>query len=40
MGKGVSKAVANINEVIAPTLIGMDVTNQQGPSHFAKSGSG
>ena len=29
MGKGVSKAVANINEVIAPTLIGMDVTNQQ-----------
>ena len=29
MGKGVSKAVSNINEVIAPTLIGMDVTNQQ-----------
>ena len=29
MGKGVSKAVANINEVIAPTLIGLDVTNQQ-----------
>ena len=29
MGKGVSIAVANINEVIAPALIGMDVTNQQ-----------
>ena len=29
MGKGVSKAVANIKEVIAPALIGMDVTNQQ-----------
>tara|TARA_Y100001970_G_scaffold133161_1_gene164233 strand:+ start:23003 stop:24292 length:1290 start_codon:yes stop_codon:yes gene_type:complete len=29
MGKGVSIAVANIKEVIAPELIGMDVTNQQ-----------
>ena len=29
MGKGVSTAVANIKEVIAPALIGMDVTNQQ-----------
>ena len=29
LGKGVSKAVANIHEIIAPALIGMDVTNQQ-----------
>ena len=29
MGKGVSKAIKNINEIIAPTLIGIDVTNQQ-----------
>jgi enolase len=29
MGKGVKKAIANIHEIIAPTLIGMDVTNQQ-----------
>ena len=29
MGKGVSIAVANIKEVIAPALIGMDITNQQ-----------
>lgn len=29
MGKGVSKAVANIHEIISPTLIGMDVTSQQ-----------
>ena len=29
MGKGVSKAVANIHEIIAPALIGMDVTHQQ-----------
>ena len=28
-GKGVNKAVANIHEVIAPALIGLDVTNQQ-----------
>ena len=29
MGKGVNKAVTNIHEIIAPALIGMDVTNQQ-----------
>ena len=29
MGKGVSKALANIHEIIAPALVGMDVTNQQ-----------
>ena len=29
LGKGVSKAVGNIHEIIAPALIGMDVTNQQ-----------
>ena len=29
LGKGVSKAVANIHKIIAPALIGMDVTNQQ-----------
>jgi|TARA_S200000501_G_scaffold13123_1_gene11621 enolase len=29
MGKGVSKAVANIHEIIAPALVGTDVTNQQ-----------
>ena len=29
LGKGVSKAVANIHEIIAPALISMDVTNQQ-----------
>ena len=29
MGKGVSKAIANIHEIIAPALVGMDVTNQQ-----------
>ena len=29
LGKGVSKAVTNIHEIIAPALIGMDVTNQQ-----------
>jgi enolase len=28
MGKGVSKAIANIHEIIAPALVGMDVTNQ------------
>ncbi len=27
-GKGVLKAVANVNEIIAPALIGMDITNQ------------
>lgn len=29
LGKGVNKALANIHEIIAPALIGMDVTNQQ-----------
>lgn len=28
MGKGVSKAVKNVNEIIAPELIGMDAENQ------------
>lgn len=28
MGKGVSKAVANVNDIIAPQLIGMDAENQ------------
>ena len=28
LGKGVLKAVANINDIIAPELIGMDVTEQ------------
>jgi len=28
MGKGVSKAVANVNDIIAPALIGKDVTKQ------------
>lgn len=28
MGKGTTKAVRNINEIIAPTIIGMDVTDQ------------
>ena len=28
MGKGVSKAVKNVNEIIAPTVIGMDGENQ------------
>ena len=30
MGKGVLKAVANVNEVIAPEIIGMQVTDQVG----------
>lgn len=30
MGKGVLKAVENVNEVIAPEVIGMDVTDQVG----------
>ncbi|MRX72313.1 phosphopyruvate hydratase [Bacillus lacus] len=30
LGKGVLKAVENVNEVIAPELIGMDVTDQAG----------
>ena len=29
MGKGVTKAITNIQEIIAPALIGVDVTNQQ-----------
>ncbi len=29
MGKGVMKAVENVNEIIAPKLIGMDVTKQK-----------
>ena len=29
MGKGVLKAVTNIQEIIAPALIGIDVRNQQ-----------
>ncbi len=29
LGKGVLKAVNNVNEIIRPKLIGMDVTNQQ-----------
>ena len=29
MGKGVTKAITNIQEIIAPELIGIDVTNQQ-----------
>ena len=29
MGKGVTKAVTNIQEIIAPGLIGVDVRNQQ-----------
>merc|ERR1719343_1665302 len=30
LGKGVMKAVANVNDIIAPRLIGMDVTDQKG----------
>jgi len=29
MGKGVQNAINNIHEIIAPALLGMDVTNQQ-----------
>ena len=29
LGKGVLKAVANVNNIIAPKLIGMDVTRQK-----------
>ena len=29
MGKGVTKAITNIQEIIAPELLGIDVTNQQ-----------
>ncbi len=30
LGKGVQKAVANVNDVIAPALIGMDASDQRG----------
>merc|ERR1719382_1821572 len=30
LGKGVLKAVANVNDIIAPALVGMDVTDQAG----------
>jgi enolase len=30
LGKGVLKAVANVNDIIAPALVGMDVTDQTG----------
>jgi len=30
MGKGVTKAVANVNDLIAPKLVGLDVTDQAG----------
>ena len=29
MGKGVLKAVSNVNEIIKPKLVGMDVLNQR-----------
>lgn len=29
MGKGVLKAVSNVNNIIAPAIIGMDVTQQK-----------
>ena len=29
MGKGVLKAVENVNDIIAPRLIGREVTNQR-----------
>ncbi len=28
LGKGVTKAVSNVNDIIAPELLGMDVTEQ------------
>ena len=28
LGRGVLKAVANVNDIIAPKLVGMDVTDQ------------
>ena len=33
MGKGVQKAVANVQKLLAPKLIGMDVTNQRDIDH-------
>ena len=32
-GKGVTKAVANVNEKIAPAIVGMEVTDQRGIDH-------
>lgn len=34
MGKGVLKAVANVNDIIAPKIIGMDVCDQAGMDKF------
>ncbi|MDD3840130.1 MAG: phosphopyruvate hydratase [Clostridia bacterium] len=34
LGKGVEKAVSNVNEVIAPELIGMDALDQTGIDNF------
>jgi len=34
LGKGVSKAVHNVNTIIAPALIGKDVTKQEEVDHF------
>ncbi|XP_075591174.1 uncharacterized protein LOC142598097 [Dermatophagoides farinae] len=34
MGKGVSKAVKNVNEIIRPALIGKDVTDQKGIDEY------
>ncbi len=34
LGKGVQKAVANVNDVIAPEIIGMSVTDQVGIDHL------
>ncbi len=34
LGKGVSKAVANVNDIIAPEVIGLNVTDQVGIDHL------
>lgn len=34
MGKGVVKAIANVNDIIAPEVVGMDVTDQLGVDHI------
>jgi enolase len=34
LGKGVKKAVANVNDKIAPEIVGMDATDQVGLDHF------
>ena len=34
MGKGVSKAIDNVNSIIAPALIGKDVTKQREIDEF------